>query len=94
MDAPKRGTSSVAFKSPKHAQVWFLLRSRNTWKQNYMELKREAKRLRNRVADTSKSREKWRQEAEQLRERVRELEAEAEQFSTLSPSKKKPARPH
>ena len=36
----------------------------------------QAKRLQNRVADVTKSREKWRNEAEQLSRRVHELEAE------------------
>jgi SMC interacting uncharacterized protein involved in chromosome segregation len=93
MDVSKQETGLVAYKSPRHAQVWFLSRSRRTWKRKYRELKTEAKRLRNRVADTSKSREKWRQEAEQLRERVRELEAQNEQLQALARSKKSPRRP-
>jgi chromosome segregation ATPase len=76
MDVSKQETGTVAYKSPRHAQVWFLSRSRRTWKNKYRELKVETKRLRNRVADTAKSREQWRREAEELRLRVRELEAE------------------
>jgi prefoldin subunit 5 len=39
-------------------------------------LKVEAKRLQNRVADVTKSREKWREQAEQMSRRVQELEAQ------------------
>jgi predicted nuclease with TOPRIM domain len=90
MEVSQQKTGSVAYKSPRHAQVWFLLRSRRTWKGKYKELKIEAKRLRNRVADTCKSREKWRREAEEMRERVRELEAENAQLREMARSKKRP----
>ena len=58
-------------------QAWFLGRSRDRWKRKHQELKRQAKRLQNRVNDVARSREKWRGEAEQLRRRVQELEAAA-----------------
>lgn len=57
-------------------QAWFLGRSRDLWKQKYMDLKADEKRMQNRVADVTKSREKWRKEAEELRQRVQELEAQ------------------
>jgi uncharacterized protein YlxW (UPF0749 family) len=44
--------------------VWFLKRSRDGWKQKYQQLKAEAKRLQNRVADVTKSRDRWRAQAE------------------------------
>jgi chromosome segregation ATPase len=55
-------------------QAWFLGRSRDLWKEKYGELKAELDRLKRRVADVSKSREKWRDEAEGLRQRIKELE--------------------
>jgi prefoldin subunit 5 len=41
-----------------------------------MDLKAEAGRLQRRVADVTKSREKWRRESEALRQRVQQLEAQ------------------
>ena len=93
MDVSQQETGTVAYKSPRHAQVWFLSRSRRTWKRKYQKLKIAAKRLQNRVADTAKSREKWRQEAEQLRERVRELETQNAQLQGLALSKKRTVAP-
>jgi prefoldin subunit 5 len=39
-------------------------------------LKREVKRLRNRVADVTKSRQEWRAEVEHLRQRLRQRDQE------------------
>jgi SMC interacting uncharacterized protein involved in chromosome segregation len=57
-------------------QAWFLRRSRENWKRKYMDLKRDAKRLQNRVNDVSKSREQWRDESKHLSQRIQELGAE------------------
>jgi hypothetical protein len=70
------GKSSVSFKSPRSAQVWFLLRSRMRWKSKYMDLKTQAKRLRNRVRDVASSRDRWKQQVDELQRRVVELEFE------------------
>jgi peptidoglycan hydrolase CwlO-like protein len=64
------------YKSPPWAQRWFLERSRENWKNKYMQVKTDTKRLENRVNDVTKSREKWREDAKQLTERVHQLEAE------------------
>lgn len=66
--------ATVAYKSPKHAQVWFLSRSRDLWKKKYQGLKAEAKRLQNRVNDVTRSRDKWRAQAEEARRRLDELQ--------------------
>src|SRR6266705_864624 len=76
MDAANVEERTMAYKTSHRIQAWFLGRSRRRWKQKYQDLKVEAKRLQNRVADVTKSREKWRQQAEQLSQRVRELEAQ------------------
>ena len=68
--------STGDYKSPKHAQVWFLFRSWRNWKKKYQELKTENKRMRNHVADVRRSREKWSQEAQRQRQRAAALEAE------------------
>jgi hypothetical protein len=68
--------SKGTYKTSHRVQAWFLGRSRKRWKQKYKELKVQAKVLKNRVADVTKSREKWREEAEQMSRRVQELEAQ------------------
>jgi SMC interacting uncharacterized protein involved in chromosome segregation len=74
MDAASLEESQGKYKTSHRIQAWFLGRSRQRWKQKHKELKVEAKRLQNRVADVTKSREKWREQAEQLSRRVQELE--------------------
>ena len=64
------------YTTPARVQAWFLERSRRNWKRKYMELKTNEKRLRNRVNDVTKSREKWQNETKQMGQRLRELEAE------------------
>jgi chromosome segregation ATPase len=78
MDAASQESNQAktAYTTPHRVQVWFLSRSRKRWKQKYQHLKVEAKRLQNRVADVTKSREKWRRQAQELNRRVQELEAE------------------
>jgi chromosome segregation ATPase len=76
MDASIEKAPNAEYTTPHRVQAWFLGRSRDRWKQKYMDLKAEAERLQRRVADVGKSREKWRDEAEELRRRVQELEAQ------------------
>jgi chromosome segregation ATPase len=76
MDVHEQQDSKGKYTTPRWVQVWFLSRSRARWKQKYMELKIEAKRLQNRVNDVTKSREKWRSEAQQGHRRIQELEGQ------------------
>lgn len=76
MDVQAEKTGKREYTTPRWVQVWFLGRSRDTWRRKHHELKIEAKRLQHQVSDVNKSREKWREEASQLRRRVRELETE------------------
>lgn len=76
MKTSSQEDEKVVYTTPRWVQAWFLRRSRDNWKAQYMELKADAKRLQNRVNDVSKSREKWREETEDLQERVSQLEAE------------------
>jgi hypothetical protein len=69
MDAVVHPNPKPQYTTPRWVQVWFLGRSRDRWKAKYKELKRDAKRLQNRVNDATRSREMWRQ-------RVAELEAQ------------------
>lgn len=74
MNASGQG-DRVVYTTPPRVQAWFLRRSRDLWKNKYMDLKAETKRMQNRVYDVGKSREHWRKETEQLTRRVQELEA-------------------
>jgi cell division protein FtsB len=66
------------YKSPRHAQVWFLERSRKTWKDKYVLSKQNEKRLENGVRDVTKSRQKWADQARALQARLKQLAAENE----------------
>lgn len=75
MAATSHEDNKSKYMSPPWAQRWFLQRSRDNWKQKYMHLKKDAKRLQNRVNDVTKSRQQWCAETKQLNRRVQELEA-------------------
>jgi hypothetical protein len=53
----------VQYRSPRNMQVLFLKRSRVGWKRRAAALKVDQKRLKNKVADTAKSRALWRERA-------------------------------
>jgi chromosome segregation ATPase len=74
MDAATEKAPKADYTTPHRVQAWFLGRSRDLWKEKYSELKAQSVTLERRVADVTKSREKWRDEAEELRRRVKELE--------------------
>ena len=76
MATTKSVNRAASYASPPWAQRWFLKRSRDNWKNKYMNLKAERKRLDNRVRDVSKSRDQWAGEARELAQRVAQLEAE------------------
>ncbi len=76
MSAATSETDKVGYKSPHHVLAAFFARSRDKWKRKYMDQKTEMKRLKNRVADVTKSREKWRDEANSFRQKAGELEVE------------------
>ena len=76
MDGAPQDVGRKQYKSPWWVQRWFLTRSRERWKNKYRTLREEQTRLRNRVADVSKSREKWRSDAEEAARRLKTLEQE------------------
>jgi Basic region leucine zipper len=76
MDVAGSPDGKVKYKTPRWVQAWFLGRSRDRWKRKYQDLKLQAKRLQNRVADVTKSRQKWRAETRELRRRIQELETQ------------------
>lgn len=89
MDSSTEKAVAAAYTTSHRVQAWFLGRSRDLWKQKYMDLKAAAGRLERRVADVGKSREKWRDEAEELRRRVQELEAQTAALQEQSAAFKK-----
>jgi hypothetical protein len=83
-------------KTRKRPDAWmrFLEISRDGWKSKHQELKGSFKRLKNNVADLTKSREQWRRKAEQAHDQVSVLEAEIASLRVLvtTPAEKKPTR--
>ena len=68
--------SQPSYTTSKQVQAWFLGRSRDRWKKKYAELKMEAKRLKQCVADVSKSRAVWREQAEAARQEANALRSQ------------------
>jgi len=57
------------------------LQSRNKLKAKYRELKVDLKRLKVRVADVSKSRDRWKQRSEFSEQQLRAMQAEVERLT-------------
>jgi hypothetical protein len=64
MEAKSDGDGVSGYTTPYRVQAYFLGKSRANWKAKYQELRRDFKRLENRVRDVTKSREMWRERAE------------------------------
>jgi chromosome segregation ATPase len=64
------------YKSRPGALIWFFRRSRDLWKSKYQALQATIKRLNNKVADLTKSRELWRLKTEQANDQLGSLKAE------------------
>ena len=62
------------FKSPIRKLVRFFQRSRDGWKQKYMQVKRLCKKLSNQVRAVEKSRAHWKEVAHQQCQRTKQLE--------------------
>ena len=54
MDAMGQDGKMPKYTTPRWVQVWFLGRSRDNWKQRYMELKADAKRLQSAIGSPCK----------------------------------------
>jgi len=80
MDVSVSQRCTADYKSPKHAQIWFLFKSRRRWKEKYMQIKKALAQLREREADTADSRRNWREKAESQQQRAERLEAENAQL--------------
>jgi septal ring factor EnvC (AmiA/AmiB activator) len=87
MDATAEATQPATpkpFKSPARVLASFFQRSRDGWKRKYQELKATVKAHKVRIADLSKSRDKWRLKADQAGEQVSVLRAEIDALRTQS----------
>jgi len=91
--AADQDDDQVAFTTPARVQAWFLKRSRDNWKRKYMEQKADEKRLQNRVADVTKSREQWREEAKEALQRIQQLTAENTALQAQLAALKKDGQP-
>jgi chromosome segregation ATPase len=67
---------------PKQLARW-LLESRDALRAKYQGIKVELKRLKVRVSDVTKSRDRWRQRAETSDQQVRAMKAEVERLRAL-----------
>jgi hypothetical protein len=86
----KQGVANKkSYLSPHHAQVWFLRRSRDGWKNKYAILKKGEKRLENRVRDVTKSRDRWASQSAMNAARLKEVEIENEALKAELESLKK-----
>lgn len=71
---------SGRFRSRLGALVYWFKKSRDAWKQKYMDLKAEVHRMKVRIRDVAKSRDRWREQAEVSETRVAQLQAELERL--------------
>jgi chromosome segregation ATPase len=72
--APQPATKN--YKSRPGALAWCFRKSRDLWKAKYQDLKASFKRLTNRVADLTKSRDQWRLKAQRAQDQLAALEAQ------------------
>jgi chromosome segregation ATPase len=64
------------YKSRPGALIWSFRKSRDRWRRKYLDLKATEKGYKNRIADLTRSRERWRAEAEEAGRRLAASEAE------------------
>jgi chromosome segregation ATPase len=64
------------YKSRPGALAWCFRKSRDLWKAKYQDLKASFKRLTNRAADLTKSRDQWRLKAERAHDQLAATEAQ------------------
>jgi chromosome segregation ATPase len=72
----KSSRKTSSYSSRPGALVWFFRKSRDQWKDKCKDLKTLVKKFKNRVADLTKSRDKWKLKAEQSAIRIAELNSQ------------------
>jgi chromosome segregation ATPase len=71
---PARKPTTKDYKSRPGALAWCFRKSRDLWKAKYQDLKASFKRLTNRAADLTRSRDQWRLKAERAHDQLAALE--------------------
>jgi chromosome segregation ATPase len=69
-----------SYRSPSRVLADWFRKSRNNWKQKYVDLKAEIKRFRNRANDLQKSRNHWKELAATHQQQLAALQAQVEQL--------------
>jgi len=73
--------NNTSYKTPLYKLVPFFRNSRDKWKEKYMALKEDSKRLINRLRRVEESKEKWKREALELRKENKRLQDKTEKPS-------------
>lgn len=74
VSTPSPEPTTKTYRSRPGALAWCFRKSRDLWKAKYQDLKVSFKRLTNRVADLTRSRDHWRLRAEQAQGQLAVLE--------------------
>jgi chromosome segregation ATPase len=69
-----------AYRSPTRVLADWFRKSRDNWKQKYMDLQAELKRFKVRAYDLEKSREHWKEQAVAHQQQIAALQAQVEQL--------------
>jgi peptidoglycan hydrolase CwlO-like protein len=81
MDAVDAQTKDLnEFRSPVRVLAAFFQKSRDQWKQKYMDAKADLKRFKVRVADVSNSRDAWREKAEARQTELQAMQAQLQEL--------------
>ena len=78
------------YKSPVKKLIRFFKISRDNWKEKYFEIKKDLKRVTNRIYDLEKRKDDWKQRATEAEEELKLLKLKVqENESVVKPIKKK-----
>lgn len=72
------------YKSPVKKLVRFFEKSRDKWKQKYMERKNQCRKLSNQVRAVEGSRERWRNQAKAAEKEIKQLRQQVEELKNIS----------
>jgi chromosome segregation ATPase len=79
MDAVGKDDLS-SYRSPRRVLADWFRKSRDHWKQKYMDVKAEIKRFKNRAYDLQKSRDHWKEQATTHQQQIEALQVQVEQL--------------
>lgn len=79
---------SQNYKSPIKKLARFFEISRDNWKIKFFELKKESKRLINRIYDLEKRKDNWKQRATKAEDELKSLQLKIKEFENVKPIKK------